>query len=632
MRYIQFEIKNFKGIKHLVLDLKTYPQSEIFSLVGLNESGKTTILEAIRLLGQPIEPDKAHTMIHKSEVGGFDGDIEIIGILKLEKADKKFIRDFLRKYDITIQKNIDQIKMTRKYYFEKSQYQDDDRSGLFFEKLGLRVKGTNDTTYKSFDDEESYRDIKSDMITNLIDKNYIPKILYFDNFLVDFPEKIYLDTNDSRILSDKNQRAYRYAIEDVLNRINSEYNRRYTISDICSKIKSNTPATRESLKKIKLDMSRILNGIILGVWQERGLSSNVRNKTFQVDLSSDDYGCFLSIMIIEENDPFGISDRSAGFRWFFGFYLFTEFRKSRKHEKGVYLFLFDEPASNLHPKAQIQFLKAFEGLIKTDNAMLIYSTHSHYLLDRRFVFVSSFVCRDRGIHGDRLTDSSNQDITAELYVKMDKKSSQQGDFQIILDTLEYIDNPFIETGNVVFLEGKSDYWTFQWIKKIFLEQKKYNFGFYPGTGVDHHDKIFREYLAHQRTFIAIFDGDDAGQGSKKRYTRNVSCELKNNTFTFKDINYNFHDFKIEDLFVNEDKLRIRQEMFPDSKIEEVDNEQDKDIKERRIKSQIDRGILKLFCNEQKIELSQETLKNFEMVFDFIDEKFKELEKQKNAPD
>src|SRR6476469_5698841 len=43
MRYEKFEFSNFKGIESLILDLT----GDVTTLIGLNESGKTTILEAI---------------------------------------------------------------------------------------------------------------------------------------------------------------------------------------------------------------------------------------------------------------------------------------------------------------------------------------------------------------------------------------------------------------------------------------------------------------------------------------------------------------------------------------------------------------------------------------------------------
>ncbi|MGE7156234.1 AAA family ATPase [Methylorubrum rhodesianum] len=46
MRYKSFRIRNFKGIKDTTVDLDA-GQAAVFPFVGLNESGKTTILEAI---------------------------------------------------------------------------------------------------------------------------------------------------------------------------------------------------------------------------------------------------------------------------------------------------------------------------------------------------------------------------------------------------------------------------------------------------------------------------------------------------------------------------------------------------------------------------------------------------------
>jgi predicted ATP-dependent endonuclease of OLD family len=47
MKFTYFEIKEFRGIQRTRLDLAAIPNSHIYTLVGLNESGKSTILEAI---------------------------------------------------------------------------------------------------------------------------------------------------------------------------------------------------------------------------------------------------------------------------------------------------------------------------------------------------------------------------------------------------------------------------------------------------------------------------------------------------------------------------------------------------------------------------------------------------------
>ncbi len=50
MKYTFIEITNFKGIENVKLDFDIGPKSNVYTLVGLNESGKTTILEGINLL------------------------------------------------------------------------------------------------------------------------------------------------------------------------------------------------------------------------------------------------------------------------------------------------------------------------------------------------------------------------------------------------------------------------------------------------------------------------------------------------------------------------------------------------------------------------------------------------------
>jgi AAA15 family ATPase/GTPase len=71
MRYRGFEIKNFKGIKHVCLDLSDAPASNIHLLVGLNESGKTTILEALSFFYDNItEPGFARSTTSRQHCSG----------------------------------------------------------------------------------------------------------------------------------------------------------------------------------------------------------------------------------------------------------------------------------------------------------------------------------------------------------------------------------------------------------------------------------------------------------------------------------------------------------------------------------------------------------------------------------
>ena len=65
MRYKSFRIQNFKGIKDTTVRLETVGGASVFAFVGLNESGKTTVLEAIH----SFSPDAATSELLGGEEG-----------------------------------------------------------------------------------------------------------------------------------------------------------------------------------------------------------------------------------------------------------------------------------------------------------------------------------------------------------------------------------------------------------------------------------------------------------------------------------------------------------------------------------------------------------------------------------
>src|SRR5690348_12250370 len=102
MRYKSFRIRNFKGIKDTTINLQGVGGAGVFAFVGLNESGKTTVLEAIHSfspdratsellggeegLGVPGVPFKDRVPRHL--ISMFTGDVSVIAILSATKDDK----------------------------------------------------------------------------------------------------------------------------------------------------------------------------------------------------------------------------------------------------------------------------------------------------------------------------------------------------------------------------------------------------------------------------------------------------------------------------------------------------------------------------------------------------------------
>ena len=602
MKYTKFIIKKFKGINELELDLTKYSIGKIFPLVGLNESGKTTILEAINFFQEDLENGKEHEILHKKDSGNFTGYVQVEAVLELEKTDKNIISEFFKKESLQLEEEVITIAITKYYDFKNATFNVDFYLHNFTPEI--KVKTSRQKVFKKIEKEN--KELFDNLINELKDR--IPKILYFPDFLFDFPNKIYLE-NIETLTSEKEkeiQKEYKQIVNDILHTIKPEY----SLNDFLTKIKALTDTAKQSAaSQIKQDISAILNRKIVEPWNEIFPGPN---KNILIEPGNDTTGYFLQIKVNEGTSPFLINERSLGFRWFFGFILFTEFRKARTDENGEYLFLFDEPASNLHESSQQKLLSLFDNLI--DKSKIIYSTHSPYLINPRFI-LNCFIVKDEGRNTD---DDYNfrQNIKAIPYKQfVANYPNEETHFKPILDVLDFSATDFDLTDNIVFFEGKFDYYTFKWIKDTLFQDEDFDFKLYPGASVDKYENIFREYLAHSKKFVAVFDADGnnsrGGKGAKKRYIENISQELEKQVFILNDIDENFDSFTTEKLFTKTERLDIQKNSFSEDT--------------NYNKGHFNSAIQELFINEETFELSDNTKENFKKVFNFIKEKFSELE-------
>ena len=83
-------------------------------------------------------------------------------------------------------------------------------------------------------------------------------------------------------------------------------------------------------------------------------------------------------VLSKKNAPYDMSDRSKGLQWTFCFNILTSIRKER-HSNG-FIFLLDEPASNLHISLQGKMLQEMNKMCNNKN-FVIYSTHAPDLID-----------------------------------------------------------------------------------------------------------------------------------------------------------------------------------------------------------------------------------------------------------
>ena len=143
----------------------------------------------------------------------------------------------------------------------------------------------------------------------------------------------------------------------------------------------------EQVNAVLAKMADQMSKVIFGSWNKvfeqkvQGKSITLKPGIEHREAHKENTGglVYCEINIKDGTSSFKLAERSLGFRWFFCFLLFTQFRSMAKNSAPS-VFLFDEPASNLHSKAQIQLLDSFPNISKNGN-LILYSTHSHYMIN-----------------------------------------------------------------------------------------------------------------------------------------------------------------------------------------------------------------------------------------------------------
>jgi hypothetical protein len=183
------------------------------------------------------------------------------------------------------------------------------------------------------------------------------------------------------------------------------------------------------------------------------------------------------------------------------------------------IFLFDEPAANLHSRAQLELLESFERLID-DGHKVIYSTHSHYMIDPRWLS-GAYIIENRAIDFDDQREyaglnSKPTDIVAKPYKQfVSEYPDRVSYFQPILEKLGYANPKLIPTKPVVVTEGISDYHAFTVLGREALKRAK--FEFVPGLGAGASGPLISLLLSAGREFAILLDDDKAGHKEADGY-------------------------------------------------------------------------------------------------------------------
>ena len=599
MRYTKFRFQNFKGIEDLSIDVT----GDVTTLVGLNESGKTTILEAICCFEygsedlQVINPGfetlrDPEQWIPISKRANFNDTIQITATVELDQDDKlAYRKHMLKNFGLRVADAPSVVKISEKHSFENS------RSKSTSKTWDLSVNGTKGQQRNA----RSYQGNTAEWqgaVEYL--KGELPRIWYFPNFLFELPERFALTGLDHLDDEERDRNSfYREIFEKVLS---TQGNNADLDTHVVDRLGSAERADKKSLEAVLLGMGRAITQTVFDGWN-RIFGRAPSAQEIQINAASDHGEAFLELQIKGPDGYFDLSERSLGFRWFFMFLLMTSFSgPSSERSRHRPLFLLDEPASNLHSSAQAELLKSFDGL--TERCHLMYTTHSHHLIDLRWLD-SAYVVKNGALGSLAFEDylnanvASNTSISATPYRRfVNENPSQTSYFQPVLDLLDYRPSNLEPIPDVVLVEGKSDFYLLRYVSDI-LEIGADCPALIPGSGAGTLDTAIRLYIGWGKEFEVLLDGDTAGKKQLARYSELFEPALKGRCSLLPELCEDENAVEAESLLSTEDRKRIVETIYPDP------------AGRPTAKKALSRAVCELYARGEKVDLDPDTQARFE---------------------
>ncbi|WP_193751722.1 AAA family ATPase [Sphingomonas sanguinis] len=565
-KVLGFRIENFKGIEKVNLAVEGGKSPGRFiSLVGLNESGKTSIIEALSMsilqdetsrgvTGVIDLPTDVSRIVPKHQSAGFTGTSNVS--VKLDFSEEietlDIIKRIIKDAGLKIVGNIDPVlEATKLLEFEDSSYKGFRTTWGFIPKV-VQAKSRKQVPVTLFQkDRKAWTSCINEF------KKALPKVIYFPTFLVNMPKRIYLEGSHS-----VEDTYYRNILSDVMSGLNTPLDLKRHILDRAHPHKTAANGYSSSLRasndgvRINDTVQQIaaeLNRVVFGAWHDI-FQKPVKNRSIVVEWHIDEQKenhIYLELYIVAGRHRYSLNERSLGFRWFFSFLLFTQFQRNRTDNKKI-VFLFDEPASHLHPKAQERLLRSFDK-IADPNHIIIYSTHSHYLLNPIWI-EQSYVVANSAI--DDTNDDTGMDgleskvtITATPYKSFaTKHPGKTTYYQPILDVLDFSSHGLDLTSPLIILEGKYDYHPFMYFVRELGYAEKIRV--IPSVGAGGMSALIGILKGWHIKFLIILDDDSTGRKEKGKYKNDLLLS-NNHVITLDEISHHLSGKEFEDIFLDD---------------------------------------------------------------------------------
>lgn len=396
-----------KLIKTIIHKYKSFESDQEFDLnkditilVGMNESGKTSALEAIaktnyfqkdeqfefnlthdyprkekKKIDKSGENPEAITCTYELEdwlINEISDDVgkdvlksttfsvttkyktsgRTIGNLSADK--KKFIEHKTKELGVSsnaLTEKLEKVKTAKEFEELAATYKDENYISAFKQlKKYFEFK-------LSFDNP-----IEEYIFRNYLDVN-LPKFLYYDEYFT-LPSRINIEKLESNQLQENEYKTAK-ALFELADINTTELLKADDFEDFIAELEATEAIISAELFKYWKSNSNLHITFQLDKKEETDQRNNTRIVEHILDVRVKSKGVSLPL-----------KNRSKGFNWFFSFLVW--FKKIQEDNTSNYILLLDEPGLNLHASAQADLLRFLQDL--SEDYQIIYTTHSPFMI------------------------------------------------------------------------------------------------------------------------------------------------------------------------------------------------------------------------------------------------------------
>lgn len=530
MYYSKFIINKYKAIKDIEVTLK----DNLIAIIGINESGKTSILQAIFAFNQA--NDKKSGGVHLLAKNKYDlhsTNHSVAADIKFETEDEID--------ELFVQAG---VKSSQKFYKEAISFFKE----TYNNNKSIRItRNLDDKTYFFNDLNIENKTMRNQLISQILES--LPYVLYFDDFTDRVPAQITFPASymskDYKSETDKKRTEWHSYIEEIFMRSTQNTlkafletqdadDRAGTLSDVSDELQKNIINDWKNLKILENDLDKEIGDLEL----ELNYNQNELTKEHIFEFKVKD----------KKNKgkkrSFPITDRSKGFQWFFNFAIKLKYNHKYVENPRNAIYLLDEPGSYLHSSAQTELLKSLKG-ISTDNKV-IYCTHSQYLLSPETITLNSIRIADR--------DKETGVISLINFGEYDK-SKNQGALSPLYDALHLHlgKHDFPKDEKIIITEGITDFYFFDMLNKHTNFLKNSPISIIPGAGATQLKDLISFSIAWANKYTVFLDNDNEGRIAFATYKNFFEEEEANKWLLYSNSQ---KDFKLETFLSKDDTTKL----------------------------------------------------------------------------